>query len=63
MIINGLDWSSLLLMSTNVKDTRILVVGDLDAESHHGNDQAHQSPDEHLVDWKSRFRPLEKGYQ
>ena len=49
-------------MSTNVKDTRILVVGDLDAQSHHGNDQAHQGPDEHLVDWKLRICSLEKGY-
>ena len=63
MTIYGLDWSSLLLISTNIKDIRILVVGDLDAKSHHGNDQAHQGSDEHLVDWKSRFRPLEKGYQ
>ena len=40
-------------MSTNIKDTGILVVGDLNAQSQHGNDKAHQGPDEHLMDWKS----------
>ena len=46
-------------MSTNTKGTRILVVGDLDAQSHHGDDQAHQGPDKHLVDWKSRCHPFD----